>query len=78
MTKAVSSFGIGSKKNENTYHIFAIGFNSVKVFFTEDGTWTEDICFCAESDDFEFVYNELSSILKDKQILEDLESSLLF
>ena len=65
-------------KKKNLWHIFAVGSNSVKVFFTEDGTWTEDINFRGESDDFSFVYDVLKDIMDDKKIRDDLESSLLF
>lgn len=69
---------IGMSKKNNLWHIFAIGSNGVKVFFTEDGEWTEDINYRAESDDFTFVYQVLNDIMIDEKIKDDLESSLLF
>jgi len=76
--KMVSLETIGMVKKHNLWHIFAIGTNHVKVFFTENETWTEDINLRAESDDFAFVYDVLREIMHDEKIKDDLESSLLF
>lgn len=78
----VSSMGldsIGLDSHEGKYwHIFAVGFNGTKVFFTEDEDWSEDETKKAESDDFGFVYDILSELLKSEESVSKLESSLLF
>lgn len=74
----ISSIGMDSDGRTNYWHIFATGCNNVKVYFTEDGTWTEDAKLKAESDSFMFVYEALSELLNDQKVYDDLESSLLF
>ena len=75
---SIASFGVSNEKGKDLFHIYAIGFNNVKVYFYEDGTWGEDTCKKAESDDFMFVYNELTELLKDKEVLNNLQAALLF
>ena len=73
---------MGITKRKGNYHLWVIGTNGIKVFFcdTEEvkGNWTEDINLMAETEDFSFAYESLSTILDDEKIRSELESSLLF
>lgn len=76
----ISSMGITQRRG--LYHLWVVGYNGVKVFFCDTeavkGHWTEDICFVAETDDFQFAYESLSTILDNEEIALELEASLLF
>lgn len=80
MIETIFSMGITDKNG--LYHIWVVGKNGVKVFFSDhesvEGHWTEDICLKAESSDFAFVYESLADLLKDEVVASELEASLLF
>ncbi len=76
----VSSYGINSSiiENKYQYHIYIIGKNGIKLFFYESGTWGEDINQRAETDDFIFAYEQLSSMLDSEDMRNKIEANLLF
>jgi hypothetical protein len=75
----LAMYGIGNNNHKDMkYHIFMLSKTGIKIFFTEDGDWTEDVCLRAESSDFMFVYQALAKILEDEGIRAKAEASFLF
>ena len=76
----VASYGIGSNNDVSNYkyHLFIIGRNNTKLFFYEDGVWGEDINKRAETDDFIFANEQLSTMLDDEEMRNHIEANLLF
>lgn len=70
--------GIGCNRQKDKWHIYIIGTSSVKIFLTEENSFTEDINLRAESDDFQFVYEILANLLSEEKTRDEIEACLLF
>ena len=80
LDKMIASYGVGNNNDDTNYlyHLFIIGKNGIKLFFYEDGVWGEDINKRAQTDDFIFAYEQLSSMLNDEEMRHHIEANLTF
>lgn len=80
LEEQIATFAIGSNNDctDFKYHIFVIDKSGIKLFYTYDETWSQDINKRAETDDFIFAYNQLNEILVTEDARNLLEASFLF
>lgn len=82
LDKLIASFGVGShiskEDNKRYFHIFIVGNNCIKIFFTEDEEWTEDINKRAETDDVTFANEALCVLFETEDKRNKIEANLLF
>jgi len=71
----LDSYGVAQENG--SYHIFFKGLGG-NTMFLGDGILTYNFKLAIESSDREFVIEELSKIVTDKNFIEYLEGELLF
>jgi len=76
----IATYGVGSNNNSEDfkYHIFVISKSGIKLFYTADSTWSQDINKRVETSDFIFVYEELGTLLNTPEVRDLIDTSFLF
>lgn len=74
----IQTIGVDKSSDGKFFHIFAIGKNHKKIFFCEDGSWSENINEKAETDDFMFAFEQLASMIKSEDDRNNIEANILF
>lgn len=74
----LTSFGVGSDKMGDYFHIYFFSLHNMKKLYLSDGELTEELSKALVSDDMGFITNELTNLLVDDGFVEYLESELLF
>lgn len=82
LDKLIASYGIGNhidkENNKRYYHIYIVSTSDRKIFFCEDGTWSEDINNRAVTEDFIFAYEVVCEALDTEEKRNAIEATLLF
>lgn len=82
LDKLIAFYGVGShidkENHKRYYHIYIISNSGKKIFFCEDGTWSEDINNRAIAEDFIFASEALCEALDTEEKREAIEAALLF
>lgn len=58
------SIGVGCNRTKDAFHLYAIGKNNKKIFFTGDG-FSEDINEKVETDDWSFAMSTMIEMVSD-------------
>ena len=74
----LTGYGVQSDKLGDTFCIYFLSVHTAVKLYLSDGEVTEDISKALWSDDMNFITQELTNILKDKEFVNYLEGMLVF
>jgi len=74
----VTSFGVGSDKLGDEFHIFFLSCHTSTKLYLSEGELTDDLSKALTTDNMEFITDELRGLLDDQDFMDYLEASLVF
>ncbi len=72
----LTSFGVGSDKLGDYFHIYFLSVHTTKKLFLGKDELTEDLSKALITDDMQFITEELGNVLADDDFMKYLEEEL--